>query len=474
MNIRFCLLFPFILSGMAFALPADESPKLQMEEKPSGVTLSPEEAARAVKDEVARLEQVGESDDLVAAINAARRLWSHYGVEGNEEKSRYWWDKYCNILEKRAESGELDAIMILAMMYSKGAENFPQNLVKARQWFEKAAEKGDPTAQYHVATMYATGLGGGKDEKKASEWFSKAREVMSVRANNNDAKAAFWVGQMYFQGLGVDVDYKKAFEYFMKSAESGYLRSELIVAFLYREGKGCERDEKKSVEWFKKAAEQKDLGAIMEVALAYQEGKGVEKNAEEARKWLEKGVKLGDPYAMRALAIMYEDGKLGEKDGKKALEYYRMAASKDPYSALQAARLLKPVDAEQAYQFVRRTAEQYQYPAVVYEQALWEKERGDSAMFAKLLQQAAENGYTPAMTELGKLHLIPFGEVSWNPRISHYWWNIAEKRGDREAASCDRWLLWGGGSLLAVFVAVFLFLLNRFIKKKQLLEESVK
>jgi TPR repeat protein len=49
----------------------------------------------------------------------------------------------------------------------------PRDYVKARQWYEKAADQGHAGAQYNLGVLYAEGLGVPLDTMKARELFEK-------------------------------------------------------------------------------------------------------------------------------------------------------------------------------------------------------------------------------------------------------------------------------------------------------------
>jgi hypothetical protein len=49
-----------------------------------------------------------------------------------------------------------------------------QDYVKAREWFEKAVDKGDAGAMFNLARLYENGRGVTQDYVKAREWYEKA------------------------------------------------------------------------------------------------------------------------------------------------------------------------------------------------------------------------------------------------------------------------------------------------------------
>ncbi len=73
------------------------------------------------------------------------------------------------------------------------------------------AKRGDPGAQFYVASAYEEGRGVKKDLKQAFEWFSQA-------AQNKHNGAQFKLGEFYENGWGVKKDMAKA-EAWYKTAE---------------------------------------------------------------------------------------------------------------------------------------------------------------------------------------------------------------------------------------------------------------
>ena len=63
----------------------------------------------------------------------------------------------------------------------------PQDYAKAREWYEKAADKGDADAMSNLGLLYGNGQGVAQDYAKAREWYEKA-------ADKGDASAMFSLG----------------------------------------------------------------------------------------------------------------------------------------------------------------------------------------------------------------------------------------------------------------------------------------
>ena len=90
-----------------------------------------------------------------------------------------------------------------------------KNLKKAVEWWTKAAEQGDATAQYNLGVCYENGDGVEKDSQKAVKWYKKAAEQGHADAQCN-------LGVCYEKGDGVEKDLKQAVKWYEKAAEQGH------------------------------------------------------------------------------------------------------------------------------------------------------------------------------------------------------------------------------------------------------------
>jgi TPR repeat protein len=61
-------------------------------------------------------------------------------------------------------------------MYANG-EGVEQDYDKARDWYQKAADAGDPGAFYGLGMLYELGLGVVQDYDKARGWYQKAADT---------------------------------------------------------------------------------------------------------------------------------------------------------------------------------------------------------------------------------------------------------------------------------------------------------
>lgn len=95
------------------------------------------------------------------------------------------------------------------------AERVPQDLVKAADLYQKAADRGNAGAQNTLGQLYYNGEGVPKDLGRAAGLWQKA-------ADQGDAFALYNLGLLYEQGKGVPKDLGTARELYQKAADQGY------------------------------------------------------------------------------------------------------------------------------------------------------------------------------------------------------------------------------------------------------------
>lgn len=95
--------------------------------------------------------------------------------------------------------------------------------------------------------MYRKGEGVAEDLAKASEWIQKAAE-------QGYAEAQFELGVRYYNGEGVPKDLVKAIEWFQKAAKQGYAEAQFNLGWMHSNGEGVPRDSILGYAWFNLAA----------------------------------------------------------------------------------------------------------------------------------------------------------------------------------------------------------------------------
>ena len=74
-----------------------------------------------------------------------------------------------------------------------------KDYARAVKSFRKAANEGNPDAQFNLGVLYSRGHGVPQDHEQAAKWYRKAAE-------QGDAPAQSMLGYMYLKGQGVPQD----------------------------------------------------------------------------------------------------------------------------------------------------------------------------------------------------------------------------------------------------------------------------
>lgn len=148
-----------------------------------------------------------------AWVPTARYLAAGLGGDRDLGAAKGW-------LEKAALAGVREAMTGLGRMLATedGAED--PALREAAQWFAKAAERGDPAAQFNLALFYEQGLGVEADMSSAASWYRRAAKQGQLEAQLNlgllcqaspeglegfaadlESEGAFWVSLAAEAGL---------------------------------------------------------------------------------------------------------------------------------------------------------------------------------------------------------------------------------------------------------------------------------
>lgn len=123
----------------------------------------------------------------------------------------------------------------------------------------RAAEAGEPSAQYRLAKLHEKGLGVPRDLSMAREWTEKAAEGGNVKAMHD-------LAVYYAEGDGGPQSYAAAAEWFRKAADFGLTDSQYNLAVLYEAGLGISPSAPEALYWYEVAARQGDEGAPDKVA----------------------------------------------------------------------------------------------------------------------------------------------------------------------------------------------------------------
>lgn len=118
---------------------------------------------------------------------------------------------------------------------------------KALEEIRKAAESGNPEAQFQLGNTYYLGKGGKADAEKAKLWFEKAAQQNHVEAQAN-------LGVLLYMGATQEKDIANAVEWFQKAALQGHAGARKHLGILYDTGQGVPADPIQAARWYGLAA----------------------------------------------------------------------------------------------------------------------------------------------------------------------------------------------------------------------------
>lgn len=218
-----------------------------------------------------------------------------------------------------AELGNMEAIYYIGMCLDYG--NYTSDTAEgALDYYRKAAEQGNPDAQFIMGKIYFTGRGYARelinkltdtDPEKGMEWWKKAAaqghaeslyQIALLTSNSEDVKS---------------IPLKDVYENFRKAAEKGHAKAQYCLGLCYFNGWGVEKNLEQAVKWFKAASDQGELNAKNRLGECYYSGEGVAKDQKKAFELFKAAADEKNREAMCNLGICYVEGGGTTKDVSK-------------------------------------------------------------------------------------------------------------------------------------------------------------
>ena len=388
-----------------------------------------------------------------------------------------------------AEAGNASAQQLLGTYYAVGHET-EVSLSKALYWNRKAAAggiaaaqefvnyfegveeleqkaaQGDAHAQAELAGKYIAA--GRNFDTRSEKLFAEALKMAEASAAIGNPHGMFMLGLCNENGYGMKANPEEAFRLYQQSAEAGDPDGQCELSNAYQYGVGTELNQSEAFHWAKRSADSGNGRALMALATFYELGVGgVTPDYEEAVHLMQKAVEKDVPDAERELALLTSpegmllvgktilglDPKFGESDKAQAARLIERAAEGGNGEAQFLSGMLNlngvgvEQDYEKAVKWFRKGAEsgnedaaknvaQYDKPKMFMHAALVELNRKDRApdqeKVFRLLKEAAEGGFVPAMSTYGfYLTMGVGGELDYDEGIA--WIRKAAEAGDENA-----------------------------------------
>jgi uncharacterized protein len=162
------------------------------------------------------------------------------------------------------------AEVFLGHLYQNGFVTFPKDTQKAKDYFSRAAAKGDADGQCSLGELYT------EEERyeEALPWYFKSALLGSQRCEVIFSKLTFSHEDKVFKTL-------------MKYAYKSNTFAEFSVGTRYIEGKGVEKNIEQGISYLKKAAAQDHKGAKIYLAGLYLKGEVVKQDYDLANQLLD-------------------------------------------------------------------------------------------------------------------------------------------------------------------------------------------
>ncbi|MGI8602392.1 MAG: SEL1-like repeat protein [Verrucomicrobiales bacterium] len=277
---------------------------------------------------VSWLQKAADAGDL----KAARQLGDFYVTRfQTDPKTRAAeMKKARELFEKGAQRGDSEAKYRLGLMIEEGVTGEKPDVERGVKLIEEAAKEGSVEAMVSLGRQYQSGVQVKQDLEKARAYYEDA-----VKAGRH-REAQFSLGKLYEEGLGVTKDPDRAVFYYRQAAEQKHPDSLVQLGICYDNGLGVERDEKLAVGYFEQAAAVGSGLGMFNVAVCHDLGKGgLKTDPAEAAKWMIKAADADYPLAMNELGMRYKDGQGVLKDTTAAVAWFDKAVTVHRFPAAQ-------------------------------------------------------------------------------------------------------------------------------------------
>ncbi len=171
-------------------------------------------------------------------------LSAAYAMEGNTFEGR----QYANRLKPLAKyySGS-EALFVNKVIetYAVDTEKYNKDVAELKP----LADKGDPEAQYKLASAYFDG-------PDAKEKLTEILSLYETAANQGFADAQYYLGVLYDKGRGVKNNDEKAREWYKIAADNNHSIAQFNYAVFLMQGRGGPKNEEEAWSWMKKSSVQ--------------------------------------------------------------------------------------------------------------------------------------------------------------------------------------------------------------------------
>jgi len=242
----------------------------------------------------------------------------------------------------------------------------------ARETLKRGCDLGSGAACAHLAFLYATGKGVGKDDRRATELYVRS-------CDRGDVQGCYNVGLMADDGRGGPRDFARAAARYDEACAMGSSTACTNLGFLYENGRGVAKDRPRAEALYQRGCDgtrcqRSNLTGCVNVGRAYRDGIGVEKDESRAASIFQEACdRTPDPEDVGAdrnrsracslLGALYLSGDGIPKDEARARELSELGCERDDaFGCFNAAAIYADgtgvsADAEKAAHYLERACE---------------------------------------------------------------------------------------------------------------------
>lgn len=302
-----------------------------------------------------------ENGYAVAANNAAGMALNGLGTTQDTDLALQYY-------ELAADMGDPTALVNLGEIYDAGVYA-PEDPTRAFDYFTAAAELGMSRAMDYLGYYYAIGRGTEQDGEQAFAWYSRGAELGS-------ADSMHGLGTSYETGTGVAADLAQSYNWYRRAADLGHADAALQTGYFLLDGTGTPSDPLDAIDYFTLAAGHASTRgpATLQLGWLLTFSELVPADPVEGLGWFQAAVALGVAESYFYMGQVYEFGAGVPVDIDAAMDWYKAGSKRDN------------VDAKVSYAYYLTEGPQ---------------ERANAPLAVALLEEAVLEGDSMALNNLG-------------------------------------------------------------------------
>jgi len=256
-------------------------------------------------------EKLAYEDNPFAQEQVAYMYTHGLGTNVDLQKAQHWY-------QQAANNGNPHSQVVLGAMYANADMGLPLDYKRAEYWYKKAANQDYVWAFYTLSILFTLEDNSSQNLSKAKEWAQKAADL-------DFAPAQSFLGVLYNEAGDID----KAIYWIEKAATKNYMEAQYQLGYLYMSGEKVARDIDKAKYWLEQSALQNYAVAQNDLGILY---KQVYADYEKALYWYTKAAEQGLGHAQNNVAVMYALG-LGVSIDLHKAAYWADLAKKNGYDS---------------------------------------------------------------------------------------------------------------------------------------------